>query len=84
MPFIRFIASERCAYVIAIILLLDKIMPIYSCCVLKGLIYITIAVLSSHQPSSYSKCIKLNMYSSCNIRSVFNAKYIYFTRLCIL
>ena len=42
MPFVRSLASKRCAYVVAIILLLSKIIPTYSCCVLKGLVYIII------------------------------------------
>ena len=41
-PPIRSLASERCAYIIAVIFLLNKIMPTYSCCILKGLIYIAI------------------------------------------
>ena len=42
MSFIRFLASKRRTYVVAVILLLSKIMPTYSCCVLKGLVYIII------------------------------------------
>ena len=75
MPFIRSLASKRCAYVIAIILLLSEIMPTYSRCVLKGLVYITIAVPSGHQPSFCTKYTKLNMRSSCDVKLVFNTKY---------
>ena len=50
-------------------------MPIYSCCTKKKLVCITIAVLSSRQPFSYFKCTKLNIYSSCNVQSVSDAKY---------
>ena len=42
MPFIRFLASERRACIVAMIFLLSKIMPTYFCCVLKGLVYIII------------------------------------------
>ena len=42
MPFIRFLASKRCAYVVAVILLLGKIIPTYFYCMLKGLVYIII------------------------------------------
>ena len=45
MPFIRSLASKRRAYIIAVILLLSKIMPTYSRCMLKGLVYITIIAL---------------------------------------
>ena len=48
MPSIRFSASERHAYIIAIILLLGEIIPIYSYCVLKGLVYIIIAASSGY------------------------------------
>ena len=75
MLFIRFIASECHAYIVILILLLGVIMPIYFYYAKKKLVYITIAALSSYQPSFYSKCIKLNIYSSCNIKSVFNTKY---------
>ena len=78
MPFIKSLASECCAYIITLILLLGVIMPIYSYCVKKKLVYIIITALFSYQPSSYSKYIKLNIYSSCNIKSVSNAKYIFF------
>ena len=56
-------------------------MPTYSYYTEKGLVYIIIITLSNRQPSSYTKYIKLNMRSSCNIRLVFNAKYIFFMRL---
>jgi hypothetical protein len=63
----------------AVILLLSKIMPSYSCYTEKGLIYITIITLFSRQPSSCFKCTKLNMHLSCNIYSVSNTKCIYLT-----
>ena len=78
MPFIKSLASERCAYIIAMIFLLSKIMPTYFYCLLKGLVYITIIALLSRQPSSYTKCTKLNIYLFCNIRLVSNTEYTYF------
>ena len=75
MPSIRSSASKHHAYVVAIILLLSKIMPTYSRCVLKGLIYIIIIAPLGCQPSSYAKYIKLNMRLSYNIKLVSNAKY---------
>ena len=48
MPLIRFLAFKHCTRVIAVIFLLSKIMPTYSCYVLKGLVYIIITALSSH------------------------------------
>ena len=74
-PPVRSLASERYTYIIAIILSLSEIMPTYSCCVLKGLVYIIIIALLGRQPSSYTKYTKLNMRLSCNIKLVFNAKY---------
>ena len=74
-------ASKRRAYVVAVILLLSKIMPTYFCCVLKGLVCITIIAFLGYQPSSYTKCTKLNMRLSYNIKLVSNAEctcFIYF------
>ena len=84
MPFIRSSASKRCAHVIAVILLLNKIMPTYSCYILKGLIYIAIITPLGRQLFSYTKCTKLNMCSSYNIKSVFNTKYAFFICFYIL
>ena len=74
MPLIRSLTSKRRAYVVAVILLLSKIIPTYSRCVLKGLVYIIIVALLSRQPSFYIKYTKLNMRSSCDIKLVSNAK----------
>ena len=84
MPSIRSLASKHCAYIVAIILLLSKIMPTYSCCVLKGLVYIIIIAPLSRQPFSYTKCTKLNMRSSYNVKLVFITKYAFLMRFCIL
>ena len=57
------------------ILLLSEIMPTYSRCAEKKLVYIIIIALSSRQPSLYIEYTKLNMHLSYNIKSVFNAEY---------
>ena len=84
MPPVRSLASERRAYIVAVILLLSKIMPTCSCCVLKGLVYIAIVAPLNCQPFFYIKCTKLNMRSSCDVKLVFNAKYAFFMRSCVL
>ena len=84
MPFIRSSASKRRAYIVTVILLLSKIMPTYSRCMLKGLVYIAIIAFLSRQPSSYIKYTKLNMRSSCNIQSVSIAKCMFLIHSYIL
>ena len=84
MPFIRSLASKRLAYyfkLVAVILLLGEIMPTYSCYAEKGLVYIIIIILLGHQPSSCTKCTKLNIYFSYNICSVSDAKCMFLARL---
>ena len=84
MPFIRSSASKRLTYyfkLVAVILLLGEIMPTYSCYMEKGLIYIIIIAPLGRQPSSYTKYTKSNIYLSCNVYLVSNAKCIFFTRL---
>ena len=77
MLFIRFSVSKHCAYIVAVILFLGEIMPFCSCCEEKKLVYIIIAALFGRQPSSYIKYTKLNMYLSCNVKSVFNTEYMF-------
>ena len=84
MPPIRFLASKRRAYAVVVILSLGKIMPSYSHCDEKKLVYIIIIALSSHQPFFYSEYTKSNMHSSCNIKLVSNAKYLYLICPCSL
>jgi hypothetical protein len=48
MPPVRSLASKYCACVIATILLLGEIMPIYSCCTQKKLVYVVIAAFISY------------------------------------
>ena len=74
MPPIRSLASKRRAYIVAVILLLGVIIPSYSYYKEKKLVYIIIITLFSYQPSSYFKCTKLNIYLSCNVKSVSNTK----------
>ena len=76
-PPIRSLVSKRRAHVIAVIFLLSKIMPTYSYCVSKGLVYIIIIAPLGRQPFFYTKCIKLNIRLSYNVRLVSNAKYMF-------
>ena len=83
MPPVRSLAFKRVAYcfkLVAVILLLGEIIFTYSYYTEKGLVCITIITLSSRQSSFCVKCIKLNIRLSYNIRSVSNAKYIFFAR----
>ena len=59
--------SAHHSKLVAVILLLGEIMPIYSYYAKKKLVYITIAAPFSCQPFFYTKCTKLNIYSSCDI-----------------
>ena len=76
MPFIRSSVSKRHAHTVAVILLLSEIIPSCSHCKEKKLVYITIMAPFSHQPSFYIKCTKSNIHLFCNVKSVFNAKYV--------
>ena len=67
MPPIRSLALEHCTYIVILIFLLSEIIPIYSRCTKKKLVYIAIIAPFSCQPSSYTKYIKLNMRSLYNI-----------------
>ena len=83
MSSVRSLVFKRTAYyfkLVAVILLLGKIMPTYSYYVKKGLVYIIIMAFLGRQPSSYTKCTKLNMRLSYDIKLVFNTKYIFLTR----
>ena len=64
----------------AVILLLGKIIPTYSCCAEKGLVYIIIIALFSCQPSSYVEYTKLNICLFYNVCLVSNAKCIFLAR----
>ena len=87
MPFIRSLVSKRAAYcfkLVAMILLLGKIMPTYSYYMEKGLVCIIIIAPLSRQPFFYTKYTKSNIYLSCNIRLVSNAKCAFLIYFCIL
>ena len=75
MLFIRSLASVYCILLAASIFLDGEIMSPYSYYAKKGLVYITIIVLSSCQSSSCSKCIKANICSLCDVRLVSINKY---------
>ena len=74
MPPIKSLVSKHHTHTVAVILLFGEIMPSYSCCEEKKLVYIIIMAPFSHQPSSYIECTKLNIYLSYNIRLVSDAK----------
>ena len=76
MPFIRSLALERRAHIVAVILLFSEIMPFCSCCEEKKLVYIIIIAPFSRQPSFCVKYTKSNMRSSCNVKLVSDAKCI--------
>ena len=48
MPSVRSLTSEYCTYIVAVILLLGEIMPIYSYYAEKKMVYIIIVAPSSH------------------------------------
>ena len=75
MPPIRSLASMHYILLAISISLNSEIMSPYFYYTKKGLVYIIITVLSSRQPSSYSKYTKANTYSLCDVRSVFINKY---------
>ena len=80
MFFIRSLVSEYHAYAVKIIVLLSEFISSCSYYAVKGLVYVIFINLSTYQPSSCFKCMKLNMRSLYDIRSVSNAKYIFFIR----
>ena len=84
MPFIKSSASKRRTYIVVVILSLSEIMPTYSRYMLKRLVYIAIIAPLGCQPFFYIKCTKLNIRSSCDVRLVFNIKYMCLIRSCIL
>ena len=81
---VRSLASKRTAYhfkLVAVILLLNKIIPTYSHYMEKGLVYIAIIAPLGRQPFFYTKYTKLNMHLSCNVKLVSNTKCIFLARL---
>jgi len=62
MPPIRSILSTvYYTYIVALVLLLSEVIPLCSRCAKEGLVYVTIAALSSRQLSSYSEYTKSNI-----------------------
>ena len=84
MPSVRSLASKRRAHIVTVIFLLGEIIPTYSYCVFKGLVYIAIIAPLGYQLSFYIKCTKLNIHLSCDIRLVSNTKYAFFICSCVL
>ena len=75
MPSVRSLTSKRCTYIVLIILLLGKIISLYSYYAEKKLVYIIIIAPFNHQPSFYIKYTKLNIRLFYNIKLVSNTKY---------
>ena len=84
MPSIKLSVSKRYALLATSISLNREIINPYSRYIKKGLVYITIIFLASRQPSFYSKYIKANTHSFCNMRLVpFNKyRFPYYARRC--
>jgi len=59
--------AQRYTYIVAVILLLSKVILLYSCCAENGLVYVAIVAPFSRQPFFYFKCTSLNMRSSYNV-----------------
>ena len=79
MPVIRLIAFKYYTLFTSSIALNGEIISPYSYYAKKGLVYIVIIKPFSHQPSFYSKCIKLNTCMLCNIHLIPFNKYAFFT-----
>ena len=60
MPAVRLIIFKYYTFLASSIALNSEIISPYSYCVKKGLVCIVITDPSNYQPSSYSKCTKLN------------------------
>ena len=69
--------TQRYTKTVAFILSSGEVMLSCSYCAKEGLVYIAITAPSSHQPSSYSECTSLNIYSSYNVHSVLVVKCIF-------
>ena len=73
-PLVRCTAFKHYNKLILLILSISKVMPSYSYCIKRGLLYITIASPSSCQLLSCTECTTINMRFSCNIYLVSNAE----------
>ena len=81
MPFIRSLAFKHWAKLVSTIILFGKIMPSYSCYVKRRLLCIIIIALFNCQPSSCTKCTRVNMRASCDIYLVSDAEYTFLAYL---
>ena len=75
MPAVKLIVFKYYTLLTSSITLNSEIISPYSYYVKKGLVYIIIIKPFGYQPSSYSKCIKSNTYTSYNVCSVSFNKY---------
>ena len=75
MPLIRFSASKRYTLLTTFISLNKEIISLYSRYAKKGLVYIVIISLASHQPFFYFKYTKANTYSLYDMRLMLFNKY---------
>ena len=82
MPPIKLFASKRYTLLTISISLNGEIISPYSYYIKKGLIYITIIDLSSHQSFFYAKYTKLNTYTLYNMRLVSLNKYTFLYYVC--
>jgi len=69
--------TQRYTYMVILILLLSKVILLYSYCAKEGLVYIAIVAPFGCQPSSYFKYTRLNIHSSYDVQSISNIKCIY-------
>ena len=80
MPSVRSLIFKYCTYVIKTIVSLGEIILLYSCYTKKKLVCVVIMAFFNYQPSSYSKYIKSNIYSSCNVKSVLDSRCTFLAR----
>ena len=73
-PLIKSLVSERRLRLVSLILSLGEIMLLYFYYIQKKLSYIIILAPFNRQPFFYTKCTKLNIRLSCNVRLVSNTK----------
>ena len=79
MPAVRSLVSKYCTLLRSSIACNSEIISPCSYYMNKGLVYIAIINPFSYQPSSYSKCTKLNTYALYDVHLVSLNKYIFLT-----
>ena len=77
MPLIKSLVFIYYILLTTLISLNSEIISPYSCCVKKGLVCIVIIAPFSRQLSFYLEYTKANICFFCDVRSVFNNKYIF-------